>query len=159
MKKISNLIVGAALMASLPAQALAASIEDAPQHGRDSQTRGSSFAGARIRLAMGGHRKQERLRAGLTFAAMQSGRSARGYAVTSFSDGVELGVTGSEPVPHLSVAGYRLTSKLNAGEGQSEEKKKRGNGLRTAAFVVGGILVAGAIGFGIFVHEAQKNSR
>lgn len=155
----SKMLMGTALLASVPLQVMAATLEDAPLTGRDAQIRGSTFAGARVRLALGGAEKAEKLRAGLTFSAMQSGRSASGQNVARFADGVELGITGSEPIPHFSVAGYSLApGRLNAGEDQGEPRRKRGGTLKTVAIVVGGVLLVGGAGLLVLSHEVGKNS-
>lgn len=155
----SKMLMGTALLTSVPLQAMAATLDEVPLTGRDAQVRGSTFAGARVRLALGGPEKAEKLRAGLTFSAMQSGRSASGQNVAHFADGVELGITGSEPEPHFSVAGYSLApGRLNAGDDRGEPRRKRGSTLKTVAIVAGGLLLVGGAGLYVFWREAAKNS-
>ena len=120
----------------------AAALEDATLIGRDAQFRTGTFAGARIRLAVGGQKREPKLRAGLTFASVQSGQSARGVSFTRFGEGLEFGITDRNAQPHMSIAGYSLAPKrLGAADG-AEDGSKKGHGLRTAAFIVGGVLVA-----------------
>lgn len=132
-------LAGAQLFA-IPASR-AAALEDAPVVGRDAQVRTGTFAGARIRLAIGSQRKEPKLRAGFTFASMQSGRSARGASFTRFGEGLEFGITDRSVEPHMSIAGYSLTPKrLGAAEGAEGAGKNRG--LSTPAII--GIAVGGA---------------
>ena len=124
----------------------AAALEDALLIGRDAQFRTGTFAGARIRLAVGGQKREPKLRAGFTFASVQSGQSARGVSFTRFGEGLEFGITDRNAQPHMSIAGYSLAPKrLGAADG-AEDGSKKGHGLRTAAFIVGGVLVAGVAG-------------
>jgi hypothetical protein len=136
----------------------AASLEDASPIGRNAQIRTGTFAGARIRLAIGGQKRESRLRAGFTFASMQSGRSARGAPFTRFGEGLEFGITDRAVQPHMSIAGHSLAPKrLGAAEdSEKNSEKKGGSGLRTAALVVGGLLIVGA---GIYVAKVAEGAR
>ncbi len=136
----------------------AATLDDASSARQNSQVRTGAFAGARIRLAVGGQTREPRLRAGFSFAAMQSGQTRRGASFTRFGEGLEFGVNSSNSQPHMSLAGYSLTSE-RLGAVQDEQGKNRGLTLRTAAFVVGGILLAGAVIYGSLVIKGSKNTQ
>lgn len=142
----------------LTSMASAATLETSPPTGITSPLRTGAFLGARIRLAVGSRKKEPRLKAGLSFAAMQSGQSMRGGSLVRFGEGFEFGITDSDRQPHMSLAGYSLTSgRLGAAEGAQD--KRRASGLRTAAFVVGGLLLAGAVVYGSLVIEGSNNSQ
>ncbi len=141
--RVTNIFVmlslaGAQLFAIPASQA--AALEDAPVAGRDAQFRTGTFAGGRIRLAIGSQRKEPKLRTGFTFASMQSGQSTRGTYFTRFGEGLEFGITDRNARPHMSVAGYSLAPKrLGAADGTEDAGKKKG--LSTPAII--GIVVGG----------------
>lgn len=124
----------------LTSMASAATLETSPPTGATSPLRTGAFLGARIRLAVGSRKKEPRLKAGLSFAAMQSGQSMRGGSLVRFGEGFEFGITDSDRQPHMSIAGQSLSPRrLGAEEGADGGKKK---GLSTPAIV--GIAIGGA---------------
>ena len=119
----------------------AATLDDASPAAYNSQVRTGAFAGARIRLAVGSQTREPRLRAGFSFAAMQSGQTRRGASFTRFGEGLEFGVNSRNSQPHMSLAGYSLTSeRLGAADGVNAAGKKKG--LSTPATI--GIVIGGA---------------
>jgi len=136
----------------------AATLDDASSANHNSQVRTGAFAGARIRLAVGSQTREPRLRAGFSFAALQSGQTRRGASFTRFGEGLEFGVNSRDSQPHMSLAGYSLASeRLGAADGAGGESKK-GHGLRTAAFIIGGVLVAGAAGALILLTSINEDN-
>ncbi|HWT12988.1 MAG TPA: hypothetical protein VN231_09565, partial [Allosphingosinicella sp.] len=95
-------------------------------------TRSGSFAGARIRLAIGGG---EPLRAGLVAAPMIRAQRSDGRAVTRFGEGVELGVTAAGS-PRFAVAGRELGRRALAAQSGDEE----GSGPSPWLLVAGGVV-------------------
>ncbi len=119
----------------------AATLDDASSARQNSQVRTGAFAGARIRLAVGGQTREPRLRAGFSFAALQSGQTRRGASFTRFGEGLEFGVNSRDSQPHMSLAGYSLASeRLGAADGVNAAGKKKG--LSTPATI--GIVIGGA---------------
>jgi hypothetical protein len=99
-----------------------------------------AFAGARLRLQLGG--QQERASAGLTLAPMR--RSGDGRAIGFRTGaGVEFGFTSSGKRPMLTLAGRPVTKKLRLA---AKDDNKDG-GISTLAIVgIGvGVLVIGAL--------------
>ena len=77
-----------------------------------------SFAGARLRVALGGPRRAERLKAGLVVAPTMHSQRADGAMSLRFGEGVEYGVTGSRPAA-LSIAGRPVAGRDAAGRPQA----------------------------------------
>ncbi len=98
MKKltIATLIAGQLMTTAAPA--VAAELTEA----RTQQMGG--FAGLRVRLPLDGRAGERQLRAGLAVAPVMQTRTLEGEMRTRIGEGLELGVTGREPV-RLSVAG------------------------------------------------------
>jgi len=72
-------------------------------------TAAGTFAGARIRLPIGGVARREGLRAGLVMAPTLRSEQAGGRIATRFGDGLELGFGGNRRSLAFSVAGRQLT--------------------------------------------------
>lgn len=156
MKLLTIIALVLAQLFSVPAVS-AATLEDVPQAGPNAQFRAGTFAGARIRVAMGGQKKAARLRAGLTFAAMQSGQSARGASFMRFGEGLEFGITDREIQPQMSLAGYSLAAKrLGAADDDKAQKKGR-SALGTAALIAGGLLLGVAGFYAIVISQAESD--
>ena len=150
MKKIliASLIAAQTLAVAQPA--FAATLDDQPT--MTQQSRGT-FAGARLRIPLGGEKPTPR--AGLAFTAMQRSGTSDGRSSLRFSEGVEFGFAGSTK-PRLMLAGQPVSA-TRLGLADDGDKDGGLSTLGTVAIVVGGLLVAGAIGYAILLHEAQKN--
>jgi len=127
MKKlmIGALVAGQLLTAAQPA--FAAELVD----GRSHQV--GAFAGARLRLPLGGDVRQRQLRAGLTLAPTLRTFAADGESQLRFGEGLELGVTGRQPV-RLLVAG-RDARRLGA----AEDGNHRHRGPSTLGWIAIGV--------------------
>ena len=97
-----------------------------------------AFAGVRVRMPLDGDARQRQLRAGLTVAPTLHTRTADGATRLRIGEGVELGITGREPV-RLSVAGTPVNRLVQSGTGP--------DGQRLGVSTVGWI----AIGAGVVV--------
>ena len=143
---MKHLTILALVLAQLPSvPSMAATIDDAPQVGGGGHVRTGTFTGARVRLATGGSNKATRLRAGLTFSAMQSGRSSRGTSVTRFGEGMEFGFSNTHRLG-ISMAGHNFApqrSLVPTGVGRDGDKR----GLSTLAIV--GISLVGIAAVGL----------
>lgn len=150
---IAVLIAAQTLTAAGPA--FAASLNDQPT--MTQQSRGA-FAGLRLRLPLDGQVQVPQ--AGLAFTAVQRSEASDGSSRLHFSEGVEFGFTGSSTKPQLMLAGLPV-NKLRAAEGENaegENEDKGHGGVSTVVIVIGGLLVAGAIGAAIYAHELQEAS-
>lgn len=146
--KALTAFVAAQLVATQPI--LAASLEDAPFPGRDAQVRTGAFAGARLRLSLNARRDQPRVKAGIAFAAYQSGRSVRGTSVARFGEGLEIGLTDFRSPPQLRIGGYRLTP----GKGPRTDGARRNISTLGAVAIAGGVLAIAAVA----VYVAADNA-
>jgi hypothetical protein len=103
-----------------------------------------SFAGARVRLPLGGSAARERLRAGLVMAPTLHSEQAGGRVATRFGEGLEFGFGPARRGVALSLAGRPLT-----GEGRDLPGTRAGvSTLGWVAIGVGAvalILVAAAV--------------
>lgn len=98
MKKLTIAALIAGQLMTTAAPAVAAELTEA----RTQQMGG--FAGLRVRLPLDGRAGERQLRAGLAVAPVMQTRTLEGEMRTRMGEGLELGVTGREPV-RLSVAG------------------------------------------------------
>lgn len=101
MKKvmIGALLAGQLLAAAQPALAADLVEQETPRMG--------AFAGARLRIPLGGMPGTQRLRAGFTLAPTMRTQNAEGASRLGIGEGLELGIAGREPL-RLSLAGQRL---------------------------------------------------
>jgi len=111
MKKltIGALVAGQLLGPVQPAAAADLVERDTPQIG--------AFAGARLRIPLGGAREERRLRAGLTLAPTMRVGAGR----LRFGEGLEFGVAGREPV-RLSLAGTPVNRLAGGGRGPDGQR-------------------------------------
>lgn len=134
MKNLVATIALVSLIAPVAPAAAASPLADSLESG----TRFGAFAGARLRLSLGGGEKA-RPRIGLTLAPTQQSFRADGRQRLRFGEGLELGFTGREATAR--VGGYSLT-----GGGEAEPGKTR-MGVSTigAAGIAAGVIVAGLV--------------
>ena len=127
---IAALVAGQALAAQ---PAFAAELHGASS-GQASQV--AAFAGARVRVPIGG--KRERMRAGL---AMTS--TVRGGATGElrFGKGAELGFSGGDPALRLSLAGMPVSRLAQGGQGPQGRK----HGISTLGWIAIGVGAASII--------------
>lgn len=126
-------LVAAQILAAAPAGA--AELLAGPE---TASSRLGSFAGARLRVDLGGKR-DAKPRLGLTVAPLRQVRAGDGATRVQFGEGVELGLTGGER-PALRVAGRRLAPN---GELVDEDGKRLGVSTLEAAGIAAGVIVAG----------------
>ena len=106
------------------------------------ETGAGTFGGIRVRVPFGGPR--EPVRAGLAIAPTVRTDYQDGHVRTRIGEGLEFGYRTGRRVS-FSLAGRDLSSfRLNAAEGNDGH---HGFPWGTAALVVGGILVAGAVAY------------
>ena len=113
-----------------------------------------TFAGARIRLSLGGKQQNQKFRAGLTVAPTLRSQTVSGQTRTRFGEGLELGFTGERPLA-LSLAGRPVSSLL---PGRSKSEDERRLGISTAGYVAIGAGIALVVG-AVLVADAIEDSR
>jgi hypothetical protein len=145
MKKltVAALVAGQLLTAAQPA--FAAELID----GRTQQI--GAFAGARVRVPLGGDVRQRQLRAGLTLAPTLRTLAADGQSQLRFGEGLELGVTGREPV-RLLLAGQDVRRL-----GAAEDDNDRHGGPSTLGWIAIGVGAAIVIVVGAAVLCASDH--
>ena len=137
------LLIASLLLAPLAAApAAAASIED---HGYAGQHRLGTFAGARLRIAMGGE-QAGRPRLGLAMTGVGYSRSADGGMRTRFAEGVEYGFSAERRV-ELSLAGRPMRTK-------GDRLHASGGGGLSPEIIIGAGVAVIAIGAAIGVIDA-----
>lgn len=148
---IAALVVSQSLATTAPG--LAATLDEQPA--TTQQSRGA-FAGARLRIPLGGEKLTPR--AGLAFTAIQRSADGDGRSSLRFSEGVEFGFAGSAR-PQLMLAGRPIGARgLGVAQDGDEDKDRGPSTLGVIAIVAGGILVVGGIGLAVLAHEISKNS-
>jgi hypothetical protein len=123
--------------AQLLASAQPVSAADLGDAGGSAVQRHGAFAGARLRVPLGGG-KGEKIHAGLAVAPMVESRGSDGSIRTRFGEGMEFGVAGQEK------AGLRLGGKslaqLTQGR-QGPQGAKAGVSTLKGLAIVGGVVV------------------
>lgn len=141
-RKLALSVCTATLLVAQPASAGSLVDNVGPAQGRIGM-----FAGARMKLSLGGVRRDP-VRAGLTLTSTRTLARADGRVRTLYGEGLEFGFAGGKSAT-FSLAGQPLG---------------RNNGRRNVstvgaiAIATGALVVAGGIGFLILLHEAEKNS-
>jgi hypothetical protein len=128
----------------LAAPAFAADLPDGPHYAGPSRVGG--FAGARLRVAIGGRHGGE-VRAGLALAPV---RRTPGEAKLSFGEGLEFGIAGRER-PALRVAGYRLAP----GGAVGRDGQRLGVSTVGAVAIGAGVVVVGAIVIALAIRSGE----
>lgn len=144
---LAGLFAAQAMVAAQPA---AAANLDEP-----TTVQSGTFAGARIRLSLGGQQHDRKLRAGLTIAPTLRSQTISGQTQTRLGEGLELGFTGKRPLT-LSLAG-RPISGLLPGGGKSEDEQRLG--ISTGGYVAIGVGVAALVGaFVLYDHYRDADA-
>ncbi|HEX9953982.1 MAG TPA: hypothetical protein VGB48_02060 [Allosphingosinicella sp.] len=142
----ASLIAAQAVSVAAPAQAAELNVG-----GQQGETRFGAFAGARVRIALGGE-KRERVRAGLAVAP-SSLRTEGAATRLRIAEGVEYGLT-ERRAPGLSVAGMRMSDMGRAAGGDRQN-------VSTTGWIAIGVATVVVIGVGVLgwlVHEASQNT-
>lgn len=112
------------------------------------------FAGARLRIALGGTRNQSKLRAGLTFAPTLHHRDYQGAADINFGEGLEFGHRSGHRLS-LSAAGQDIgTHRHSAAQADQEDGE---GGLPDWALIAGGVVIAAGVG-GLLFYDALRDA-
>lgn len=122
MKRLVIAALVAAQVASTATPALAAELGD--QAGATGQRQGA-FAGARVRIPLGGGARAKKVKAGLTLAPLRQSRTLDGAVRTGFGQGFELGL-GEAGRPALTFAGQRVDRLALAPNGKAPEGQRAG---------------------------------
>ncbi|MDZ4306922.1 hypothetical protein [Allopontixanthobacter sp.] len=113
-----------------------------------------AFAGARLRISLGGNRNQPKVRAGLTIAPTLHHRVNQSAPDINFGEGLEFGHRSGHRFS-LSAAGQDIGGKKNraAQAGQDDDE----GGLPDWALIAGGVVIAAGIG-GLLFFEALDDA-
>jgi hypothetical protein len=100
-----------------------------------------AFGGLRVRVPFGGNQR-EPVRAGIAFAPTTRTDFQDGRVRTRFGEGVEFGYRSNRPLS-LSIAGRDLSSfRLNAAQGEQEQRRRRRGGPSTVGWIAIGVGVS-----------------
>ena len=146
MKRLTMASLAAAQIMLAAQPAMAADLGD--DRGASVQRNGA-FAGARLRVPLGGPAGQK-VRGGLTMAPVLQGRQADGSVRTRFGEGLELGFAGRDR-PELSLGG-RSFAQLTQGRTGPDGRKL---GVSTVAWVAIGVGVALVVVTAAFVAAME----
>jgi hypothetical protein len=136
LKIMTNLLPAAAAILLCAQPVSAADLGDDSGGASAATQRHGAFAGARLRVPLGGTDRE--VRAGLAAAPLVQNRGADGSLQTRFGDGVEFGFAGRKPAG-LSLGGTRLSDlgQRRDGPGGTRLGTSTGKGLA----IVGGIVL------------------
>jgi hypothetical protein len=137
MKKI---IIGALIASQIGLAAQPAFAADLTNDRSSMAQRQGAFAGARLRVPLGGD-NSSKVRAGLTIAPLVQGRSSSGEIRTRLGEGLEFGIAGQARKPGLSIAGTPV-SQLAQGKAGPTGARKGVSTLGWVAIGVGVVLVS-----------------
>ena len=142
------------VLSLLAAGQLALGAQPALAAGRAEQARVGVFAGAQVRLTLGGSRR-EAPRASLGIAPVASSQRIDGSGRTRIGEGLQLSLEPNRPV-ELNIAGTRF-DRLGLGPSERTPDGHKA-GISTLGWVgIGaGVLVVAAGGFAIWFHEAME---
>jgi hypothetical protein len=144
---LAGLAAAQSIVAAQPAAA--ASLQEA------TTVQGGTFAGARIRVSLGGKQQDRKVRAGLTLAPTLRSQAISGQTQTRIGEGLELGFTGKRPLT-LALAG-RPVSGLLPGGSKSEDERRQG--ISTCGYVAIGAGVAALVGaFVLYDHYRDADA-
>ena len=114
--------------------------------------RHGAFAGARLRVPLGGG-KDEKASAGLTVAPMAESRGSDGSLRTRFGEGMEFGIAGREQ-SGLRIGGRSLAQLREGRSGPAGHKA----GISTLGWVGIGVGTAIVVGYAILVVSLNNAS-
>jgi hypothetical protein len=123
-------------------------------HPSSAHHRVGAFAGARLRVAMGGE-TAGRPRLGLAVAGMDYRQSSDGRISARLGEGMELGLAADRKL-RLSLAGQPVGIRPSL-QGSDEDEDEDG-GISTALLIAGGVVVALGIGALLFVDAVNDAS-
>jgi hypothetical protein len=143
---------------SLVAIALAATPAQAVSwNHQGGEIRSGAFVGARLNVPLGSAVRSTP-RAGLALAPMQSRISRDGYVASRIGEGVALDLTHRKPT--ITLAGIRADRApgLTVSDSAKVDEKRRISTGGWVAIGVGTVVVAGLIGFALWVDAIEDNS-
>ena len=146
-------LIASLVLAQLPlASATAATIEN---HGASQQQVGA-FAGARLRIAVGGE-KAGKPTIGLGITGLAQSRSSDGAVRTRLSEGVQFGYSADRKLG-LTVAGQPLDARRPSLQDKGEDDD---DGISTLGWIgigVGAALVVAGVGLALWADAISDNS-
>ena len=137
---MKTIIIGAVIASQIGLAAQPALAADLTVDRSAMAQRQGAFAGARVRVALGGG-KANKVRAGLAIAPLVQGRSNSGEMRTRFGEGLDLGIAGRDRKPSLSIAGTPV-SQIASGKAGPTGAKAGVSTIGWVAIGVGVVLVS-----------------
>ena len=147
MRTILSLLVGISLLAG-PANA-------AEFREPSFDTRAGAFVGVRVKFGAV-HSEGIRPSAELALAPTLTRTTSAGFARTRIADGVALNLAG--PKPALTIAGIPA-DRYFASRGPGAHRDGRKLGISTTGLVVGGVVLAAAIGAAVWFNNYLEEDR
>jgi len=141
------LFAGQALAVAQPAMAA-----DLGDNGATRTQRHGAFAGARLRVPLGGGR-DEKVRAGLSVAPIAESRGSDGSVRTRFGEGMEFGIAGQEQAG-LRIGGKSIAQLAQGRAGPTGTRK----GISTLGWIGIGVGTAIVVSYGAFVIAMNNAS-
>jgi hypothetical protein len=148
MKKVTIAALVAAQLGPCAVPARAAELPSMAPHQQESRM--GAFAGAHLKIALGGEKR--RIRGGLTLAPSLHGNKD-GVSSLRIGEGLEYGFTDRQPAG-LSLAGHRIGADKNIPQGRRQKVSTTGY----IAIAAGTVLLVGALVFGWMVYEGNKHT-
>ena len=148
-----NWLGAVVIVAHVAVCAAPAHAADLLEEARQRETHTGAFAGARLRVSLGGVR--ESTRAGMVVAPSVH-VIANGASRLRIGEGLEYGVSDRRPAG-ISLAGRRITD-ISGVQRQPEGQRRNVSTLGWVAIGAGVVVVAGAVFMGWLIHEANENT-
>ena len=121
----------------------------------DQQTRVGVFGGVRLNLAVGGPALGSRARAGLALAPTVRSERMQGATRTRIGEGLHFGLA-ERGRPELTFVGTSIDRLGMAPNGRPPKGYRAGVSTLGWVGIGAGVVVAGFVGYGIWLHEAMK---
>lgn len=147
-----KLLIAAVLAAQLGPLAAPSFAADLAAEAQQRESRLGAFAGARLRIGLGGGERRERVRVGVSVAPTLH-MVEDGAASLRIGEGLEYGLTERRPAG-VSVGGHRISDIQRSPDGRRQNVSTLG----WVAIGVGVVVVAGVGFMGWLVHEANNNT-
>jgi hypothetical protein len=114
-----------------------------------------TFAGARIRLSLGGKQQDRKFRAGLAVAPTLRSQTIFGETRMQVGEGLELSFTGKRPLA-VSLAGRPVSSLLPGAGKPGDDKLELSTGGKVAIGVGAALVVAAGAGYLVMANRCTE---
>jgi len=114
-----------------------------------------TFAGARIRLSLGGKHQDRNLRAGLTLAPTLRSQANSGETWMRVGEGLELSFTGKRPLT-LTLAGQPVSQLLPGTGNPGDDQQGLSTGGKVAIGVGVALVAAAGVGYLVLANRCTE---